>query len=235
MRMLYTCFRCGIGASERVAWCPGCFAFGSFGPSLSLPRRTPRELRIVAARQMLSNPTRLRSIWGLGEIPVVGRSSFLVYGPPGSGKSTFLLRVASELIRKALVLYVAAEEGASETMRQKLRRLEIVSDKLLISEAGSVDDVLQACGQLGADWAMLDSYTSGGWSVYDLARLGDADVSFGVSAHVNGDGEPYAARAVGHLVDKVFRVEAGTYKCEKNRYGSLFTGTIWQQEEVRVC
>jgi len=169
--------------------------------------------------------------WGLGDIPAVGSHRAMVYGPPGGGKSTFMLRVASHLSDQGhTVVFVGAEEAFGESMRGKLRRLEIASERILITEAGVSRDVLALVQDRQADWVMLDSYTSASWNLPDLMLFTESKVSWLVSCHVNAEGDPYAARAIAHLADQVLKIEAGKYTFEKNRFGSLGSGVVFEME-----
>ena len=165
----------------------------------------------------------------LGRLPVGERTVATVYGPPGSGKSTLLLQLGDALARDgARVLYASVEEGLSGTLREKLQRLEIRREGLVICGRVLVGDVLAYQRSHGLEWFLLDSYSASGWNVPDLTALESAGVSIAYTLHVTKDGMPGGAMALTHGADVVVSVEAGKWERTKHRFGeSAGGGDLW--------
>ena len=66
--------------------------------------------------------------------PSVG-CSIMIYGEPGGGKSSLAIKMAKSFSKQGKkVLYISREEGINQTMQEKLRRFNAVSDNLIIAE-----------------------------------------------------------------------------------------------------
>lgn len=72
------------------------------------------------------------------------RFAAMAYGPSGSGKSVFALRLANEFSKRyGKTLYVSHEEAANKTLRDRIAEYGIDSKKLWIADQWSFEKVLE--------------------------------------------------------------------------------------------
>lgn len=137
---MWRCKECDWASTEHLAVCQNCGAWGSLvsdtvaaGPRNAVPPRVRGAL--VSTKDLAKMDRRslpLSPAWkGLfGSLPSC--FGLMVYGPPGSGKSHWLMLLAAELARFAAVLYVATESGQSNATIQMVQRLEVYSGSFLL-------------------------------------------------------------------------------------------------------
>lgn len=88
--------------------------------------------------------------------------SVLVWGPKGSGKSTWAMGLSAALLpyvkaRSGTVLYVSAEEGAGRTTAERAERLGAADEAFLVSDFRSFGALFDAVEQHNARVVVLDS------------------------------------------------------------------------------
>lgn len=167
-------------------------------------------------------------------------ATILVWGPKGSGKSTFAMGLASTFLpyakaRNGTVLYVSAEEGAGRTTGERAERLGVADEALLASDFRTYDDLFRAIEQHNARAVVLDSATviSSAQSK-DAAHLMEALRQAGVAAiivsHALKGANGYKGNsAIGHACYAEIKCytevdeDTGNVRhlatAEKNRYG----------------
>lgn len=160
----------------------------------------------------------------LGEIEP--RAYMLVSGMPGSGKSTFTLALADELANHGPVIYVAAEEGLSRTMRDKIARLKATHPNLFVAEFDSLPAVKRAVEASGAQFVILDSISeinANRKAIQDFQEWRKArGLGLYIIAHATKDGSRYkGSSALGHGVDVEIMIREGRAETLKNRYAPL--------------
>jgi DNA repair protein RadA/Sms len=172
---------------------------------------------------------------------LVPGSLVLLGGDPGIGKSTLLLSALDGLARLGQVLYVSAEESASQT---KLRadRLQITAPQISLLCETDAERVLHAAEGLKPCVLAVDSIQamqlpelgSAPGSVSQVrevaARLLDyakaTDVATVLVGHVTKEGTLAGPRLLEHLVDTVLYFEGDRghayriLRAHKNRFGS---------------
>jgi predicted ATP-dependent serine protease len=164
----------------------------------------------------------------------------MTFGPAGGGKSTFLLGFATELCRHGKVLFAAAEEGHSNSLIEKLNRLEVFSDRILISSAINVEELNADLDKDSAiRFLIVDSIAALPITVAQLSDIAEARrLGVAFSLHATKGGSYRGATSWAHWVDVVAKVEDGTISLEKNRFGPLCTGKLtWacrEQESVQL-
>ena len=148
-------------------------------------------------------------------------ASIMVYGKPGSGKSSFAIDLAKEFAAQGdKVLIVSKEEGVNQTMQEKLRRYNATSPNIFVAD-DQLDDYS------GYDLVIFDSVQS--------LQLEPSDIENNISAidamkvyifQVTKEGMFRGANEFMHLVDCVVTASNGTVTTEgcKNRFGGC--GTI---------
>ncbi len=148
--------------------------------------------------------------------------SMLVYGSPGSGKSTFLLQFANYLTKFGKVLYVSGEEYGSATLIEKIQRLNISNKDIMFAPnlSGFNGDY---------EFVIIDSKDNIGLTLDDFKRLkaNYKNTSFIMVSQVTKEGTARGSEEWIHEVDTVIRLSSGSASSEgqknrmrSDRYGS---------------
>ncbi|MBI4576932.1 MAG: AAA family ATPase [Planctomycetes bacterium] len=176
--MNHVCYACGASAPERIEWCPRCAGTRPYFPAVTAPSDgvltveavvTDRDLWSRHARYM-DLPADLMAV--TGRLPA---APFLLalYGPPGAGKSMLAYRLADALadaIGRPVVI-ASTEEALGPQVSNRLRRLEILRDDLLVTAANDLAVLLDLLRRQRAGALVVDSLTHSTLSGADLARL----------------------------------------------------------------
>ena len=141
----------------------------------------------------------------------------MIYGKPGSGKSTLALQYAGHLaeVHNQRILYVAAEEGLSYTMKEKLARLGIKSRNLTIVDSLPSNKELHKY-----DTIFIDSVNNAGLMPEDLRRL-PKDKSYVYVMQTTKTGLFRGSQEFLHDVDTSIKVDSMQAYTEKNRFGAM--------------
>lgn len=230
--MMWKCEACDAVYQQWVALCGACGTWRSLVPApVTAPAATvqprPRARgQLVTAKQLaaMDRPSMcLTQSWRdlLGSLPFL--FGLMAFGPAGAGKSTWLLCLAHELARLGDVLYVAAEEGQSNTMIEKLARLEIHTDRIHVSSAISVSEMLEDLDSVpNCRFLFVDSLSCFPLSPVELSEIVEKRrLGVAFSLHATKSGAYRGTTALAHWVDVVARVEDGVVHLEKNRHGPL--------------
>ena len=166
----------------------------------------------------------------------------LVWGLPGSGKSTFCMQLANEIAREHRLLYVAGEEGlTSHTLLDKQRRVItlnsakncLFTNRLPKNEAEwrqvlfhtDSYQVVTSCKTIFYDsvtkLGITPFYVNSVANDYRLPFF-EGSLSHVFITHAHKDGQQYRGDGSwGHEVDVIVRVEKGIATTEKNRFGEV--------------
>lgn len=217
---------------EQPPACGGCYSPGALVPLPDAHRGravapSPRR-RLGAVRAGDLRPSNRLApygppwdAWRLGD-----PHALLLRGPPGGGKSTLASKLAISAARRVDALYVAAEEGHSQSLSERMQRCgldDLSARRLLVSDAR---DALELEDDLavhrGARLVVLDSVTE--------LRVSPAQVATALQgrswiaiAHVNARGGTHGGHDFDHAVDAVFEVVDFNAKPIKNRFGAMET------------
>jgi predicted ATP-dependent serine protease len=158
---------------------------------------------------------------GLGALPKKFKA--LIYGFPGSGKSTFALQFAN--VYPGQVLYVSAEEGFSESFICKLIQWEIVSKNITVSDAQTVREIEHDITKLHrVDLVIIDSL-----GMLDAVPHIERSAQVWI-AHSTKDGKYKGDSDLAHVVDMVIQCREGIANVEKNRFAPCVPITIFEKE-----
>ncbi|MBR2917339.1 MAG: AAA family ATPase, partial [Campylobacter sp.] len=145
LKTLFECEACGNQQSKWMGKCPQCGAWESFielsneqikaSQELAKLTKTTKnatpisQIQIEQIKRKSTGDNELDLVLGGG---VVSGSLVLIGGSPGIGKSTLLLKIASNLANdNQKVLYVSGEESASQ-IKLRADRLNANSDNLFL-------------------------------------------------------------------------------------------------------
>jgi DNA repair protein RadA/Sms len=172
---------------------------------------------------------------------IVPGSLSLIGGDPGIGKSTLMLQVAQALASQGLVvLYICGEESVEQTSL-RAKRLNIVSENLLLFSETNFSHIKVQVDRLKPDILIVDSIQilykselpSAPGSVSQVRELATEFMhlskGMGISTfligHVTKSGEIAGPRVLEHIVDTVLDFEGDRQhgyrilRAVKNRFG----------------
>lgn len=215
-------------------------------PKSSISQSNPQPLLVLTAESIISDPMAelLRSEVVLPQDwrEFLGSVSYpfkmLVWGLPGSGKSTFCMQLANHIARDSRLLYIAGEEDlGSQTLLDKQRRVitgDVAKNCVFLNRLPTnTGEWKQAMKQTVQSQAMFcnaifyDSITQLDITpFYVRAAANDFDIptlpflSHIFITHAHKDGGQYRGDGSwGHEVDIIIRIEKGRAIIEKNRFG----------------
>ena len=177
----------------------------------------------------------------------------LIGGSPGVGKSTLLLKIASNLSsNKHKVLYVSGEESIGQ-IKLRADRLKANQKELYLLAEIQLDNIVQEININKFDMVVIDSIqtiysdniSSSPGSVsqvkeitFELMRLAKQNkISIFIVGHITKDGSIAGPRVLEHMVDTVLYFESETnnelriLRGFKNRFGSTNELGIFKMTE----
>ena len=151
----------------------------------------------------------------------------MLYGLPGSGKSTLTIQLAKYLATQGLrVLYYAKEEstrhGFNYTLKEKLDRLNAYHENLFFA-ADLPEDLTPY------DVLVIDSVNEAQLTKDQIERLQNdyPNLSMLLIFQSTKDGQFRGDQTWQHLVDTVIHVENGVATTGKNRFGKGGDVEVW--------
>lgn len=224
-------YRCGFcnGTMDGYSrFCAGCGRWGFVAPLVTRALEgaiVGEASRVVSARDLLgftSKSLPLESPWSdlLGEVPSRGWSLF-AFGGPATGKSTTVTRLALALNRWGPVLWVAREEGFSQSIVRRLRDLEAARDDFWITASFNLGELRELVKARRVAYLVFDSINMTALQPEEAVAIPrEWDCSLLAICEENKDGQYKGESGWPHLCDVVWRcVAPGRIKVLKSRYG----------------
>ncbi|MBT0831150.1 DNA repair protein RadA [Campylobacter lari] len=254
--ILFECQACG---NQQSKWLGKCLECGSWDSFVELKQE---QIKVLKELNSLSNTpssavcindvvaenfTRISTDDNeldlvLGGGLVVG-SLVLIGGSPGVGKSTLLLKIASNLAKGGKkVLYVSGEESKSQ-IKLRADRLNANCENLFLLTELCLEDILSELSKKDYEILIIDSIqtlysnkiTSAAGSItqvreitFELMRYSKANnISTFIIGHITKDGAIAGPRILEHMVDVVLYFEGDANKeirilrGFKNRFGNI--------------
>lgn len=254
-KIFYECQHCGLTSPRWMGKCTNCGAWESMlevkeKPEPKIARGVVdsgnRASVAIAIDQVKedsflrysTNESELDRVLGGG---LVAGSLVLVGGSPGVGKSTLLLKIASNLAKiKKRVLYVSAEESAGQ-IRLRAERIGALSSDLMLLNEINLETIK---GEIlsGYEAVVIDSIqtlysselTAAPGSVsqvreitFELMRIAkERQIAIFIIGHITKEGSIAGPRVLEHMVDTVLYFEGDAsdelrvLRAFKNRFGS---------------
>lgn len=251
-QVLFECQACGNQQRKWLGKCPECGSWDSFvelkaeqikllKEVASLPSSEAVCIEDVELEHFLRNSTNdeeLDLVLGGG---LVEGSLVLIGGSPGVGKSTLLLKIASNLAKQGKkVLYVSGEESKAQ-IKLRADRLEANTPNLFLLTELCLENILEELRKNDYKILIIDSIqtlysnkiTSAAGSItqvreitFELMRLSKAfNISTFIIGHITKEGSIAGPRVLEHMVDVVLYFEGDATKelrilrGFKNRFG----------------
>ena len=255
MKISYKCTGCGYKSSKWIGKCPDCGEWNTF---VEVTEEKKANSRKMAEKQMVSrlfeveDRENMRLKTGITEFDrvmgggIVPDSVTIITAPPGGGKSTISLMVASQLAKNGCrILYATGEESDTQIKSRADRILERVEENIWILADISMDNVLDAIAEIDADFIILDSVQTFTLAEFLPSRAGNPTQTMECASalvqcaknkkrpraamiigQMNKNDEIAGLRALEHLVDTVLVMvgegadELRSLIATKNRFGS---------------
>ena len=266
IKTVFECQACGNQQSKWVGKCPQCGAWDSFlelnaqqietlkeiskssaKPSLA---KQISEIEIEKVTRISTQNSELDLVLGGG---VVEGSLVLIGGSPGIGKSTLLLKIASNFAAQGKkTLYVSGEESASQ-IKMRAQRLDAVKNGLFLLTEILLENILAEVRKNEYKILVIDSIqtlysekiSSAPGSVsqvreitFELMRLAkNENICVFIIGHITKDGSIAGPRILEHMVDVVLYFEGDSsrelrmLRGFKNRFGSTSEVGIFEMSE----
>ena len=265
-KTVFECQACGNQQSKWVGKCPQCGAWDSFLELNAQQIETLKEISKSTAKPSLAKQISEVEIEKITRIStqnseldlvlgggVVEGSLVLIGGSPGIGKSTLLLKIASNFAAQGKkTLYVSGEESASQ-IKMRAQRLDAVKDGLFLLTEILLENILAEVRKNEYKILVIDSIqtlysekiASAPGSVsqvreitFELMRLAkNENICVFIIGHITKDGSIAGPRILEHMVDVVLYFEGDSsrelrmLRGFKNRFGSTSEVGIFEMSQ----
>lgn len=266
IKTLFECQACGNQQSKWVGKCPQCGAWDSFLELNAQQIQTLKEISKSTAKPSLAKQISEVEIEKITRIStqnseldlvlgggVVEGSLVLIGGSPGIGKSTLLLKIASNFAAQGKkTLYVSGEESASQ-IKMRAQRLDAVKEGLFLLTEILLENILAEVRKNEYKILVIDSIqtlysekiASAPGSVsqvreitFELMRLAkNENICVFIIGHITKDGSIAGPRILEHMVDVVLYFEGDSsrelrmLRGFKNRFGSTSEVGIFEMSQ----
>ena len=176
------------------------------GKYLYVPIEEQEHKDVLSLRELRNK--HFGKLYHYGSFSFPEQCTILIYGLPGSGKSTFALRLC-DVIRDVDILYLSLEEG-EENIARRIRLNEITNDKIRFAFSKSVLETVDV------DVIVVDS-------INYINNIEEIDVPLKILISQSTKQGNYKGKSkVGHDADVIIRCESFKAVIEKNRFGDCF-------------
>lgn len=238
---MFVCKDCGYKSGQKLGQCPYCSKWGSFLVEKDVSSRKVfkkavqiSKVSVTGSKRISTGSAEIDAVLGGGIVP---GSVILLAGPPGIGKSTLMLQIASSVKG---ILYVTGEESLSQVCLRSKRIREGEGIYLLATQEfdevaaeisrlkppvvviDSIQSLRTATGTgFAASPTMMKEATSG---IVSIAKT--QNVSFILSGHITKEGILQGPKIIEHMVDAVLYLDESPvhgYRIlhsTKNRFGN---------------
>nr|WP_321268508.1 DNA repair protein RadA [uncultured Sulfurimonas sp.] len=253
-KILFECQHCGLTTPKWMGKCTNCGAWDSFvelnehqqdvvkktksSSSLASKALSINDIVENEVYRYSSLDIELDGVLGGGIVP---GSLTLIGGSPGVGKSTLLLKVASNIAStNKNVLYVTGEESSGQ-IKLRANRLNSNNDSLYLLSEIRLEQILVELEHRKYEFLIIDSIqtiyseniTSAPGSVtqvrqitFELMRIAkEKDIAIFIIGHITKEGSIAGPRVLEHMVDTVLYFEGDSsqelriLRGFKNRFG----------------
>lgn len=260
----FVCQQCGYETSGWLGKCPSCNAWGSLVETISETSSSKAQrnrvrgeaktyslesVSSIEKKRLATASRELDRVLGGG---IVLGSVVLLFGEPGIGKSTLILRLSEKLAREGKVLYVSGEESPQQ-IKLRAERLAVFSKNIFLSTDTNVDSVVAQIEESKPSFVIIDSIQtlttedltgvagSVGQVRESASRLQTIAKGMGIPlfliGHVTKEGSIAGPKVLEHLVDVVLSLEGERFhslrllRGVKNRFGPTDEVGLFEMNE----
>lgn len=258
----FVCENCGANFSRWQGRCSFCGEWNTLAEIQALDQRKKKKesLKIeVGTLDEVSLEENIRIKSGLSEFDqvlgggIVKGAMILLAGPPGIGKSTLALQIASNIGEKERngVLYISGEESLSQ-IKLRAERIKIKTSYLKLSNQIEIDEIIGAIETTKPCFVILDSIQTSYSSSLPSVAGNISQVQYCALAlqeiikklkipliligHITKEGAIAGPKVLEHLVDVVLYFDGDPHsnlrilKGTKNRFGATFEVAIFEMK-----
>ncbi|MCK4234702.1 DNA repair protein RadA [candidate division WOR-3 bacterium] len=246
----FVCQECGYSLLKWMGRCPNCGVWNSFveekvisAKKRKVPSSSPVKLSEIESSEYArwsTNIAEFDRVLGGGIVP---GTIILIGGEPGIGKSTLLIKIASNLSEKGMgVLYVSGEESSYQ-IGLRVKRLGLRTENLFFLSETAVENITEAVKKVNPSILIVDSIqtmfdTDIGSSPGSVSQVKECttqltrvakegNITIFLVGHVTKVGMIAGPRTLEHMVDTVLYLEGDRtqsfriLRAVKNRFGSI--------------
>ncbi len=253
-KILFECQHCGLTTPKWMGKCTNCGAWDSFIELNEHQQEVVKQIKSTtntASKAISINDIEEEEVFRFSSLDaeldgvlgggIVPGSLTLIGGSPGVGKSTLLLKVASNIASTDKnVLYVTGEESASQ-IKLRSNRLNSNVEKLYLLSEIRLQQILVELEHRQYEFLIIDSIqtiyseniTSAPGSVtqvrqitFELMRIAkEKGIAIFIIGHITKEGSIAGPRVLEHMVDTVLYFEGDSsqelriLRGFKNRFG----------------
>ncbi|MBM4056339.1 MAG: hypothetical protein FJ264_17040 [Planctomycetes bacterium] len=225
--MNYFCVKCHSRYHELIEYCYVCGSFKTilaassrYADTLFRDRLEIEDASTLTKRTNQSNCSRAYS-----EIKFGDKSIVCIYGKPGAGKSTMLLKLLDGI--EGDTLYISLEEALSDTLVSKLKWLEITSSRFKVAYIRSLNELDEILKDNNFTAVAVDSLTVSTLSVDDLRRIAvNYNLLVFFTLQITKEGSPAGSMQNLHGADLIISVNDSRWTVEKSRYTGNLNGGV---------
>jgi DNA repair protein RadA/Sms len=254
-KILFECQHCGLTTPKWMGKCTNCGAWDSFvelnehqqdvvkqTKSTSSSKSKAISINDIQESEVYRYSSLDKELDGVLGGGIVPGSLTLIGGSPGVGKSTLLLKVASNIAStNKNVLYVTGEESSGQ-IKLRANRLNSNNDSLYLLSEIRLEQILVELEHREYEFIIIDSIqtiyteniTSAPGSVtqvrqitFELMRIAkEKDIAIFIIGHITKEGSIAGPRVLEHMVDTVLYFEGDSsqelriLRGFKNRFGA---------------
>ncbi len=243
-KKVYVCTNCGYTSGKWFGRCPACKEWGTCKEYKEQQGKIRSEEAVISSLLLDVKPplfyqTGEKAIDDLLGGGLAQGAVVLLGGPPGVGKSTLLLQMASKLSEKHNIIYVSAEESIGQ-LSLRAKRLNIYPQKIKVIPANDIDSIIDRLSRESPQIVIVDSIQAvksqdseglvgsinqvkaSAFKFVELAKK--KNISTIITGHVTKEGVIAGPKVIEHMVDAVFYMEEEKegdlriLRGEKNRF-----------------
>ncbi len=250
--IFFICSSCGYESPKWLGKCPSCNSWNSFSEEKKsniiqskkeisiddIELHKISDLEISTENRIQTNIKELDRVFGGG---IVKNSLTLLGGAPGIGKSTLTMQLCAILSSKYKVIYISAEESASQ-LKMRAIRLGLDKSNIFLLVENRFEAILKIILREKPDFVIIDSIQtlysddikSAPGSVSQLRELTFKIMTYSkkysftsiLIGHITKDGIIAGPKILEHMVDTVLYFEGDKngylriLRSIKNRFGT---------------
>lgn len=251
----YVCEECGYDSPKFFGLCPECGeGLGKEFKESSKPKSRlggyagAIDNKVYKASEVESEKRSSRVSTGIGELDrvlgggLVTDSVNIISGPPGIGKSTLLIKVATSISSLMTSMYISGEESLKQIV-DRGKRLNLNLDEILLYAETNVENIIQRMEENDVKFAIIDSIQTIESEDCDGEKGGAAqlkhcthkltayckehNIALFIVGHITKDGSMAGPKQLEHIIDASLSIEGdenGRYRllrAAKNRFGEV--------------